>query len=650
MVEALEAVAWEELGESAKDVRRALSRLLERGPDSTESDCYPLLSALAGTPTGISALATAALPFVVALATEPGTGARKTLVELLAALARRQGPVDPGWPEAWRRAHDTVQALLTDADPAVRREALPLVEGTGALRERWRAEQDPAVRLTVLFSLGDHTADAEVRAILTGLLRHTDPVLRVAAVHTLARTEPELAVGELDALVEALADPALRSRWEAVWYVLDVDEPFSREDVAYWTAALYENEPAATTRFLARLAAAADPAEDADLLRAVLDRSWRLLTRHRSVEAALLPVAAGLMDHPDSTVRLRAVHLLAALGPRAVAYADRLAGLLDDPGDGGFLEGTVGEHALWALTRMDDPRALPGLVERLCARFREEDGRAYTSGDPRRPELVDVLGPMTDHVDDLLPSIREELRRGLTDPDADRYLMADLLEVLRAWGPAALPALPEITGYLPDRFRWHDAVRTLATLGPAAVSAAPAVRGHLSQDPEENNAWLHWILWRIGDDPAGNLRAVGESLPVTDHSRSVAAVGFLADFGTVAAPYADRVRNALKSELPGVRLQAAITLWSITGDPGPARPVLEEEFLAMAAGGEHYGSFREALSALIRLGGTPSGPARTALESLRAQDDRLSPYGDYRAVLDDERLRALIDEALSTST
>ncbi|MFF1303608.1 HEAT repeat domain-containing protein [Streptomyces sp. NPDC058307] len=648
VVEALEAVAWEELGVSAKDVRRALSRLLELGPDSTESDCDPLFWALAGPPTGVSALATAALPFVVALVADPGTGARKTLVELLAALTRRQGPVDPGWPEAWRRARDTVQALLTDADPAVRREALRLAEGPGPLGERWRAERDPAVRLTVLFSLGDHAADPEVHRLLTGLLRGSDPVLRVAAVHTLARTEPELAVRELDALVETLADPALRSRWKAVWYVPDVDEPFSREDVAFWTAVLFEDTPDVETRFLTGLAAAADPVEDADLLRAVLDRSWRLLTRHRSAEAALLPVAAGLMDHPDSPVRLRAVHLLAALGPRAVGYADRLAGLLDDPGDGGFLEGTVGEHALWALTRMDDPRALPKLVERLCARFREEDGRSYTSGDPRRPELVDVLGPMTAHVDELLPSIREELRRGLTDPDADGYLMADLLEVLRAWGPAALPALPEITGFLPDRFRWHDAVRTLATLGPAALCAAPAVRAHLSQDPEENNTWLHWVLWRIGDDPAGNLRAVGESLPVTSQAGGLAAVDFLADFGPAAAPYADRVRNALESELGGVRLRAAIALWSITGDPEPARPLLEAEFLAMAAGGEHYGSFCEALSALIRLGGTLGEPARTALESLRARDARLSAYGDYRAILDDEKFRALIDTALST--
>ncbi|MET9790990.1 hypothetical protein [Streptomyces canus] len=125
------------------------------------------------------------------------------------------------------------------------------------------------------------------------------------------------------------------------------------------------------------------------------------------------------------------------------------------------------------------------------------------------------------------------------------------------------------------------------------------------------------------------------------------AVGFLTDFGTAAAPYADRVRNALESELPGIRLQAAIALWSITGDPGPARPLLEGEFLAMAAGGEHYGSFGEALGALIRHGGTPSERARTALESLRAQDARLSPCGDYRAVLDDEKFRALIDTALS---
>lgn len=59
-----------------------------------------------------------------------------------------------------------------------------------------------------------------------------------------------------------------------------------------------------------------------------------------------------------------------------------------------------------------------------------------------------------------------------------------------------------------------------------------------------------------------------------------------------------------------------------------------------------YGLFDEALRTLIRLG-PPSPAVRTALRTLRDRDTRLSPYGDYRAVLDDEKRLALIDEALS---
>ncbi|MFD7262592.1 hypothetical protein [Streptomyces sp. NPDC059874] len=69
---------------------------------------------------------------------------------------------------------------------------------------------------------------------------------------------------------------------------------------------------------------------DAELRRCALDAAWPLLVARLSAAAAVLP---------------------AVLGHRAAPYADRLAALLD---------GTVGDHARWALTRIGDPRALPG--------------------------------------------------------------------------------------------------------------------------------------------------------------------------------------------------------------------------------------------------------------------------------------------------
>ncbi|NNN28764.1 hypothetical protein HLK59_00045 [Streptomyces sp. S3(2020)] len=654
--EALDALPWERLtsvdpGVPVKEVRRVLRRLLRKGPASTEDDCWPLFSALALEAYGVGSAATATLPFVVALAADPGTGARPSLVELLGSLAwsaEHCAPhlVDPGWTDAWARERAAIEALLTDQDPAVRRAAVPLANGSAELLRRWRAERDLSVRLPVLFTLGRLAGEPEVRAALAEGLREDDPVVRVAAVHAAAETDPGIALRERDQLLAALVNPAVRSRWEAVWYLPDVEVPYSREDVAFWTAALFEDAPAEATAFLTRLAAAADPAADLDLLRTVLDHAWRLLARRRSVASSVTTLAGALLDHPDPALRYRAVHLLAALGPRAAAHADRLAALLDDPGEDEFLEGTVGEHARWALARMDDPRALPGLVQGLCTVWRSRRGRSYVISDPRSPDIVDVLGPLRAHAGTLLPAVREELRRELTDPALPGSVRADLLMTLKVWGTAALPALPEVTACVADEFRWHDAADALTAMGSAAVSAAPAVRERMTLEPPENQRWLQWVLWRIGGaDPAEVLRALAQTLPKPGEPPYF-PFGQLADFGLRAAPYADELRRVLTEAEDLTRVEVAAALWTVTGEPRSARPILEEQVLAFVAGDEYLGLFRTALRTLIRF--RAIGPTvRDALQALRDEDRRISAYGDYRAILQDEEFRELIDEALA---
>ncbi|MCX5094282.1 hypothetical protein OOK36_36555 [Streptomyces sp. NBC_00365] len=78
-IEALDAVPWDRL-ESAlpqhpvEEVPRALRRLALAGGAATEEHCHPLYSCLAAGNGRVPSAATAALPFVVALAAEPGTG------------------------------------------------------------------------------------------------------------------------------------------------------------------------------------------------------------------------------------------------------------------------------------------------------------------------------------------------------------------------------------------------------------------------------------------------------------------------------------------------------------------------------------------------------------------------------------------------
>ncbi|MFH8484042.1 hypothetical protein [Streptomyces longisporoflavus] len=658
-LDALDDVPWERLESAlprhpAEEMRSALRRLALAAGAATEEDCYPLFDCFALGTRRLAPAATAALPFVVALAGDPDMGARTTLVQLLAYSSTTAAETDPGlvdaaWHEQWRLQRPRIRALLADPLPEVRREALPLEEDAGALLERWHAETDPAVRLPLLLALGTAAARSaqagpvdQVRAVVAGTLRtDDDPVMRVAAVHALAAFDPPAAARAMDLLVEVLSDPAVRPRFEAVWYMPDVDHAFTREDVVSWTARLFEDAPRTALAFVERLIGAARDRGDTLLCRAALDEGWRLLVARPSAASALLPLAGALLAEPDDGVRYRAAHLLAVLGSRAAPYADDLAALLDDQGEAEFLEGTVGDHARWALTRIGDERALPGLVERLHAPYRGHYSRSYVSGDPRLPEVEDVLTPLRAHARTLLPAVRELLR----DDGLGGSLTSCFLRVLTVWGPPAAPALPEVVALLDDTRYSLYAVDALVAMGRAAQSAEPAVRRCTVLDHPGNHQRVAWAAWRLGGDHDTALRLIGEAV-LAEGGALYGPFGILGDFGSAAARYADRVRHVMEHAESWSRLRAAVALWSITGEPEPAGSVLEEYLLAIAEGGDDYRSFHDALRALADIG-TVSPTARKALRAVRGSDRRLSSYGDYRAFLQDEKIRSAIEAVLA---
>ncbi|MFJ4338489.1 hypothetical protein [Streptomyces sp. NPDC088915] len=637
----------------AVELRRALRALARKGAAATGEDCDPLFACVAPGTGRVTPVATAALPFVVALARDPGMGARVTLVRLLTGLSAAaadaaEGCVDAGWHEEWRRRRPGLLALLADRLPEVRREALPLAEDVGVLLERWHAETDPGVRLSVLLALGTAAAGSgetgaveRVRGVVSEVLRTGAPVMRVAAVHARAAFAPGPPAGELDLLVEVLSHPAVRPRFEALWHVPDVDGPLTREDVLSRTVALFEDAPQTALSFVVRLVDAARRTGDGPLCRAALDEGWRLLVAMPSAASALLPRAGALLADPDDGVRYRAAHLLAALGARAAPYADELAALLDDPGGDEFFEGTVGDHARWALTRAGDRRALPELVERLHAPYRDAHSRAYSHGDPRPPEVEDVLAPLGAHAEVLLP----EVRRLLREDGKGGALTCAFLCVLQAWGPAAAPALPEVVALLDDARYSLYAVDALVAMGPAAASAGPAVRRCAVLDPPHNQYRLAWAAWRLGGDRDAALRLIGEAV-LDEEEPHTAPVHLLGDFGPAAAPYADRVRQLVRHGDDWLRPRAAVALWSITGEPEPGASVLEEELPPVAHGGDTYGGFLHALRALARIG-TVSPAARAVLRTVRGFDRPLSTYRDYRAILQDETIRSAIDDVLA---
>ncbi|MBL1087660.1 hypothetical protein JK359_38000 [Streptomyces actinomycinicus] len=672
-VEAVDAVDWSRFRTGVpehhpvKEVPRALRRLVRRGPAATEEDCHPLYSCLFAPGGGLPSAAAAALPFLTALAADPANGARVTLVELLGALngaareAGEQGTLG-AWREGWRRQGDKITALLADPEPSVRRAALLLADDD-ALLQRWHAETEPAVRLPLLLALGTRatTADAPetgspggrhrfadaVEAVLSRVLRDDEPVMKVAAVIARASLDRDAPLRHADLLLDVLADPAVRPRFERIWWLPDVEIPFTRDDVAAWVSGLLDHDPPAALSFVTRLAEAAERTADDGLRRVVLDEAWRHLVLRRSAAPTVLPLAARLLDSADDCVRLKAAHLLAMLAPDSGPYADRLAALLDDPGTDeiSWIEGTVGDFARWALVRLGDPRGLPGLVESLWAPYREQFGRSWVAGDPRRPEMHEVLAPLREHADVLLPALLEEVRQDHERHGDHGEIMATLLHVAEAWGPDALPVLPVVLPLLKDTRYSLRVVDVLLAMGPGAASTASAVRDAVVLDHPANHHRTAWAAWRIaGGDDGTALRLLGEAV----HDEQASPYGpvlLLSDFGPAAAAHAGRVREVMENAAYG-RVTAAVALWAITGDPGPTLAVLEEVVVRFTGDDDRYGDLAEALRGFLRIG-TVTPAARRALRLVGARDARLSNHRDYRAVLDDQELRSAIAAVLA---
>ncbi|MGK5732995.1 hypothetical protein [Streptomyces sp. URMC 124] len=682
--EALDSVPWDQLGATdpepaGEEVARVFRHLVRKGAEATEEDCDPLFDLLAPWDGRVPRTATAALPFVVGLAADPGMGARVALIDLLEVLRRaavKAEPhrTDPAWPAAWQRHQPAIRALHADPDPVVRRASIPLAVGVAAPAELCRAEADPAVRVPLLLALGAAAAEAapadrtaartqqeaqeelrglhelhelhETSAVLTAALQDSHPAVRVAAVHAWAGTDPEVPARQVGLLVEALSDPAAPPAFEAAWYTPGGDESWSRDVVVSRMADLFYDTPQTGTSFVTRMVEAARRAGDAALCRAALDVAWELLVHRPSTATALLPVAGGLVDATDDGVRLRAAHLLAVLGPRSASYADQLAALLDDPGTDEFIHCTVGEYARWALARIGDPRALPGLVERFYAPYREGYSGGWTVGDPRRPDLGDVLVPLRSHADVLMPALLGAMRHHAADGEVSGLLTRTFLRVLEAWGEASLPALPDVVALLDDLCFSLDAAETLAAMGPAAASAEPALRRCSVLDVPANHRKVAWAAWRVGGDGPSTLRFLGDE--ILKEEGPFCPVGLLADFGRAAAPYADRVRQVMDRATGWDRVQAAATLWALTGESGPSVSALEKCVLPFADGhGDGgYGVLGDALRALARIGATT--PAiRAALQAAKASDRRLSLHDGYEAVLQDEELRTAIENVLA---
>lgn len=153
------------------------------------------------------------------------------------------------------------------------------------------------------------------------------------------------------------------------------------------------------------------------------------------------------------------------------------------------------------------------------------------------------------------------------------------LKVLKAWGPDALPALPEVVALLDDAGGSLPTVEVLAAMGPGAASAELALRAWKPLNWSGYQWKAAWAASHMGGDRTAALRLIGDAV-LTEEGPYYGPVHLLADFGTSAAPYADRVRHIMENTGGFRRIEAALALWSGTGEPEPSISVRERNYEA----------------------------------------------------------------------
>ncbi|MEO6087823.1 MAG: HEAT repeat domain-containing protein [Umezawaea sp.] len=593
----------------------------------------------------VCSAASAALPLLTDLASDPAVHHRHEVVELIGRLACEAVVVAPRFLDAgWQPALDAVRprllALLHDPDPLVRRETTVLVadgirhhSSVAAVARRWRVETDPTTRIDLVLAMGTMCAREPIEwlhAELVALLHADDLQFRLAAVHALAGSENAVAARYVDTLVRAVLHP------DAVLWRSSAWIGGSLATLVHATGGLLSADPVAATAFVLGIGRGGD----ADGRVAVLGQVVTVLSDWRTATGPILPLLAEHLDDDVAEVRYHAAALLACLGPVAAPYADQLAILATDPGRReSRAPVTVGDAAVWALARLDDPRCLPGLVERLSGERLgfTTAGVHFGRGVPGmgQPGIHEVLIPLRLHAGALIGAVAARL----ASPARDRVLTMNLCEVVAAWGPSAEEALPALVALMKDDDDYvvTGAAMAIGAIGPAGASAARALRRSISVPAAA------WALWRTGADPDRGAEAVARH--VAEGRGHHPAIALLADLGPLAAASAPLLRDLVGSTGDWTRVEAAHALWRATGDPAESVAVLTDLAEPLAHG--HCLPVRiRALGYLAEIGVTTERVLAMA-HAIIDNPRRIAYFGGWRTFTEDEAVRAAATQLLA---
>ncbi|MET9881938.1 hypothetical protein ABZZ20_02050 [Streptomyces sp. NPDC006430] len=525
-----------------------------------------------------------------------------------AAVARLRDPDEPvRRAAAWLLAeadHRWAEELLTGPGPEPRPERGP---ERGSERERAGPAPDAVVRLALAEALLLRPTVQVRQRIREALRSDRDPAIRLRAA---PRPDTDAVLADLDAGGARLGGPGGRVRWAAgtVW---GLAARSGAEETCYEHVGLLT---ARTTAVAQR--AAVDMAEEAL-------REWRAAPR------ALAPQLRPLLGpgtHPE--VRAAAAAVVGAPLESARLCAGELADLLDE----------LPRTAAPALARIGDARALAQL------------SRLVAEGTPG-PELADAATGLADAGVDVGPLVAAAA--AFLDRHEDGKKAAVVagvgaaVGVLRACGPAAAAAVPQVLRLLgPDE---DAAVRTRAVLalgamGPGAAAAVPLLAGLAGRLRTRFEGHVEMTLVRITGDRRRAER-VFVMLPEGRRNLTLAAdlLRWLAGHGGLDPHHVAYLREAAaRPEQQPVHPVCVGTLWQ---HEGPAAVELALDLLPRFMGSDLHGPY---VCRVLGDMGASAAPAVPALREVAERRVRVPMcIGDSdQEVRADERLAGAAREAL----
>ncbi|MGW4027936.1 hypothetical protein ACWEFL_01235 [Streptomyces sp. NPDC004838] len=244
-----------------------------------------------------------------------------------------------------------------------------------------------------------------------------------------------------------------------------------------------------------------------------------------------------------------AVAALARTGdPRVVPVLQQMLELPEAPQDLGYVLDQLGAAAA--------PLA-PALRARL-ARI-ELDDRLYDLAGPLLYGLT-ALGAA-----DAMPEVLRVLRGA---PEYRREWVVELvLRALTAFGPNAREAIPDLRQLLVRAAR-SDSLTVTFPGAPGSLSGAFGAKAAAA-------------LWAIEGDAESVLPVLRKTLGAADSGARRSAATVLGAMGPAAVTTAPALEDLVWSADPWTRVDAAIALWQVTGDPERAWPVLRAAWETM---------------------------------------------------------------------